>query len=180
VDSDRRAPAGADGDTSTLVTLRRLAIAVLVGSVLATVCDLLLRGALGAVSVDGSSGSTTWIRATVLSRLVWPIAATILYVAAAPLAATLEGSGVVPPMRTTPAAAARIAGVAMIAAPVGWVLASSIVRALTISINDAWASDGRIFAAPQFYSDIVVAGGPWILAGMALVTAAGHLHLGRR
>jgi len=87
---------------------------------------------------------------------------------------------VVPAVDVPAAVAARVVGVAMIAGPIGWLLAMSAVRALAITINNSWATGGRIFVAPEFYSDIVVTYAPWILAGMALVTAAGHLHLGRR
>ena len=169
---------GLEGDRSTLETLRRLAAATLAGSILAIACDLLLRGALGVVSIEG--GGRSWMVGTVVSRLAWPLAAALLWLGAPLLASGLEGNRVVPPLRSTPATAARIVGVAMAVIPIAWVLATTIVRGLVITMNGAWASDGRIFAAPQFYSDIVVANGPWVLAGMALVTAAGHLHLGHR
>ena len=171
---------GLADDPSTSDTLRRFAAAAGAGSVLALGCELLLRGALGAVSVGSFGSSTDWVLPTVLSRLVWPIAAGLLWLAAPVVAARLRGSDVVPAVDVPAAVAARVVGVAMIAGPIGWLLAMSAVRALAITINNSWATGGRIFVAPEFYSDIVVTYAPWILAGMALVTAAGHLHLGRR
>jgi hypothetical protein len=168
------------GDTSTREALRRIAIAGLLGTVFAIICEVLLRAALGTVDVEGSRTTASWLFAAALTRIVWPIAAALLWLAAPSLASRLEGNGLVPALRATPAAAARVVGVAMMAIPVVWVLATALVRALTITINDAWDTDGRIFAAPQFYSDIVVSYAPWILAGMALAAAAGHLHLARR
>ena len=170
---------GLEGDRSTSDTLRRFAAAALVGSMLALGCELLLRVALGAVSVENYGGSTDWILPTVLSRLVWPIAAGLVWLVAPLLTARLRANDLVPPVDASAAAATRVVGVAMVAGPVVWLLATSLVRALAITINDSWATGGRIFVAPQFYSDIVVTHAPWMLAGMALVTAAGHLHLGR-
>ena len=54
---------GLDGDRSTSEALRRFAAAALAGSVLAIGCELLLRAALGAVSVEGFGGSTDWVLA---------------------------------------------------------------------------------------------------------------------
>jgi hypothetical protein len=177
--SQQAAPADRDGDRSTSDTLRRVAAAACAGSVLALSCELVLRSALGAVTVVSFGGSTDWMLPMVLSRLVWPIAAGLLWVAAPAVTSRLRSSDLVPAIDATPAAAARVVGVAMVAGPVGWLLASSVVRALAITINDSWATGGRIFIAPEFYSDLVVTYAPWILAGMALVTAAGHLHMGR-
>jgi hypothetical protein len=91
----------------------------------------------------------------------------------------LEGNGAGPALRLTSAAATRTVGTAMAVIPVMWVVSSALVRALAITWADAWTTDGRIFLAPQFYSDIFVACGPWMLAGVVLVTASGHLHQGR-
>lgn len=168
-----------DGDRSTSDTLRRFAAAALVGSVLAIGCELLLRGALGAVSVESFGGSTDWVLPTVLSRLVWPISAALLWLAAPSLTARLRGNDLVPAVAASAAAATRVVGVAMVAGPLVWLLATTAVRVLAVTIDDSWATGGRIFVAPQFYSDIVVTYAPWALAGLALVTAAGHLHLGR-
>jgi hypothetical protein len=160
-------------------TLRRFAAAAVAGSLLALGCELLLRVALGAVRVDSFGSSTGWIVGTVLSRLVWPAAAGLLWLAAPVLASRLEIDGVGPTIDATTAAATRAVGLAMIAGPIIWLLATSVVRALAITITGSWATGGRIFVSPQFYADIVVTYAPWILGGMALVTAAGHLHLGR-
>lgn len=170
---------GLDGDRSTSDTLRRFAAAALAGSMLAIGCELLLRVALGAVNVESFGGATDWILPTLLSRLVWPIATGLLWLAAPLLVARLRSSDLVPAVDVSAAAAARVVGVAMVAGPILWLLATTAVRALAITVNDSWATGGRIFVAPQFYSDIVVTYAPWILAGMALVTAAAHLHLGR-
>jgi hypothetical protein len=170
---------GLDGDRSTSDTVRRFAAAALVGSVLAIGCELLLRIALGAVRVETFGGSTDWILPTVLSRLVWPIAAALLWLAAPSLSAQLRGNDLIPAVDASAAAATRVVGVAMVTGPLVWLLATSAVRALAITINDSWATGGRIFVAPEFYSDLVVTYAPWVLAGMALVTAAAHLHLGR-
>jgi hypothetical protein len=170
-------PTAYDGDRATSDTLRRVAAAAIAGSTLALGCELLLRGALGAVRVESFGGSLDWVLPIVLSRLAWPIAAGLLWVAAPALTSRLRNSDLVPAVEAKPAAAARLVGVAMVAGPVIWLLASSVVRALAITINGSWATGGLIFVAPQFYSDIVVTYVPWMLAGMALVTAAGHLHL---
>ena len=170
---------GLADDRSTSDTLRRFAGAAGAGSTLALGCELLLRGALGAVSVGSFGGATDWVLPTVLSRLVWPIAAGLLWLAAPAVTAWLRSGAVMPAIDVTASAAARVVGGAMVAGPAAWLLASSIVRALAITLNDSWPTGGRIFIAPEFYSDIVVTYAPWMLAGMALVTAAGHLHLGR-
>jgi hypothetical protein len=167
------------GEGSTTETLRRIAVAGLIGSAAALVCDVLLRAALGLVSVDGSGSSTSWILWSVLSHLAWPIAAALLWLAAPAVASGIEGGGLVPALRASPAAAIRLVGVSMIAVPIVWLLAASSVRGLVITINRAWATDGRIFWSQHFYADLVLAYGPWVLAGMALAAASQHMYLGR-
>ena len=172
-------PTGLEGDRSTSDTLRRFAAAALarVGA-----------GARMRTAAPRRVGGGECRRLWRLHRLGlangvvasgWPIAAGLLWLAAPSLTARLRANDLVPPVDASAAAATRVVGVAMVAGPVVWLLATSLVRALAITINDSWATDGRIFVAPQFYSDIVVTHAPWMLAGMALVTAAGHLHLGR-
>jgi hypothetical protein len=165
------------GEGSTTDTLRRIAVAALIGSAAALVCDVLLRVALGLVSVGGAGSSTSWILSAVLSRISWPVAAALLWLAAPVVASGIEGGGLVPALHATPAAALRLVGVSMMAIPMAWVLAASAVRGLVITMNQAWATDGRIFWAPQFYADTVLAYGPWVLAGMALAASAPHVHM---
>ena len=84
---------------------------------LAIGCELLLRIALGAVSVETFGGTTDWILPTVLSRLVWPIAAALLWLAAPSLSAQLRGNDLIPAVDASAAAATRVVGVAMVAGP---------------------------------------------------------------
>ena len=144
---------------------------------MAIACDKQLHGALCSRSIEGKGRS--WMLGTVVARLAWPLAAALLWLGA-PLVARTRRQSRRAAAAVHPATAARIVGVAMTVTPIASVLASPIVRGLVITVNGDWASDGRIFATPQFYSDIEVANGPWVLAGMTLFTAAGHLHLGHR
>ncbi|MBA3271373.1 MAG: hypothetical protein H0T71_12770 [Acidobacteria bacterium] len=153
--------------------LRTLAKAVLLGTVLVFGVDVLLHIALETVRGDAFA-APRWVNAHVAQRSVGVVAALLLWSIAPSLASAL-------PQPTdqvrllSPAAASHFVGVAMMVLPVVWFGATWIVFAARVTVQKEWTLEGRRFLEPYFYSDVVLAHAPWLLAGAAMIGLASHL-----
>ena len=155
-------------------SLRLLSVAAVIGTSLALVTDVLLQSALALVRVDG--GGDGWLTATLLERGRWVVVAALIWIAAP----AIEGAVVGESRAASPGAgisrrtAFRAAGIAMIAGPVAWAVATLSLRALSITLSGDWPYEGRVFLTAYFYSSLLVSYAPWALAGAAVLGLARH------
>ena len=155
-------------------SLRLLSVAAVIGTSLALVADVLLQSALSLVRVDG--GGYGWLLATALERGRWVVVAALLWIAAPAIEGAVldESRAGSPGARLSRRTAFRAAGIAMIAAPVAWAVATLSLRALNITLGGDWPYEGRVFLTPYFYSSLLVSYAPWALAGAAVLGLARH------
>jgi hypothetical protein len=151
---------------------RTLAGAFLLGTVLVLAIDVLMHGALAATRVSEGS-APWWVNARVFERTAWVVMAVILWIAAPAINLGANSDG--PDGRRSSRAAARTVGVGMIAVPIAWLIASSLVTIGRIAWRQTWSADTRIFFEPYYYSNIVITNAPWILAGAVLLAVSRHV-----
>ena len=154
--------------------LRSLSAAALIGTTLALVADVILQSALSMVRMDG--GGSGWLAATLLELGRWIVVAALVWLAA-PWIETAIGDG--GQSGATAAGlgrrtALRVAGIAMLTAPVIWALATIGLRALHLTLSGDWPYEGRVFLTPYFYSSLLVSYAPWALAGATVIGLARH------
>jgi len=158
--------------------VRAHAGALVAATVVALVVDAALQLVLDAVRVSGrDSGVPWWITANLIPRGRWVALATLLWAigprfpgAVEDEAGEAQGGASVP----GPEAWRRV-GVAVIALPLLWVVATWAVTAVRFTLLGSWATDGRVFLAPEYYRGLIVEYVPWLLAGAALLTTRRHL-----
>ena len=152
---------------------RRLASAALLGTTVALIGDVLLQGALSRVRVDDVG--YRWLEGAVFERSRWIVAAILVWAAAPSLERTIADSAQ-ESGRTAVGrrGALRTMGMAMLALPIVWTMASLLLRALMISIAGEWSIDGRLFTSSYFYSNLVMSYAPWAMGGAVLCTLAYH------
>jgi hypothetical protein len=152
---------------------RRLASAAILGAAIALIGDVLLQGALAVVRVDNVGYG--WLEGVVFERSRWIVAAGLCWWIAPWWEGTIRdnllGSRLAPPGRKV---ALRTVGMAMLALPIVWTVASLLVRALMITIGGDWSIDGRLFTSSYFYSNLVLSYAPWAMGGAVLSTLAYH------
>jgi hypothetical protein len=91
----------------------------------------------------------------------------------------------VPPAALTPvtetagardeAEAWRQVGIAVIAVPLLWVVATWVVSAVRFTLLGSWPTDGLVFLSPAYYRGLVVDYAPWPLAGVTVLGLRRHL-----
>ena len=66
-------------------------------------------------------------------------------------------------------------GVAVIALPLTWVLATWLVMAVRLTLLAAWTAEGRAFVAPDYYRGLLLEYVPWLMAGSVVLGIKRHL-----
>ena len=69
----------------------------------------------------------------------------------------------------------RQTGVAVIAVPLLWVLATWMVSALRFTLLGSWSSDGLVFLSAGYYRSLFVDYVPWLMAGVTVLGIRRHL-----
>lgn len=134
--------------------------------------DSLLHLALSIVR-DRATDAPWWVGAQILERAVWVVAAALLWCAAPVVAPTVSPLALSRPLRLD--VANQLVGRSMIVLPLVWVAATLIVFAARVTFAGSWRTDAARFLEPYYYSDLVLANAPWMLAGAALTVLARHL-----
>ena len=155
---------------------RGYAAAFLLVTVAALVVDAVLQLALAAVRVSGSGGVPWWITANLAERGRWVVLAALLWWLAPRLMASPadEGAGATGG-ETSRREAWKLVGVAAVVLPLLWVLATWVVTAMRITLLASWATDGRVFLAPEYYRGLSSGYAPWLLAGLLVLGVRRHL-----
>ena len=69
----------------------------------------------------------------------------------------------------------RQTGVAVIAVPLLWVLATWVVSALRFTLLGSWSTDGLVFLSSGYYRGLLVDYAPWLMAGVTVLGIRRHL-----
>ena len=152
------------------MTLRKIAGGAIAGTLIALLVDLAMQGALGAVTGDLRP---MLLIGTGLGRLRWTVAAALVWMAAPALQGRLLRERFAAELSTRDAW--LLTAVGFIGVPVAWEAASMLVMAARITMAGTWAASYSLFTEPSLYSDLVIAYGPWLLAGVGLLTWGAHL-----
>jgi hypothetical protein len=155
-------------------SIRNLATAFALGAAAALVIDAALQNALDAARSPGTSSLTPWwVVGRVIERSTWVAAALLVRLAAPSLArmawATRQGDAL------GLAAASELAGRVLIGAPIVWLLANWLVWIAKMTLVGSWASEGRLFLAPHYYSTLLLWYLPWAGGGVVLLTLKRHV-----
>ena len=163
---------------ASTTTIRRVAAAALIGTLVALVVDLLLQNALNLARLGARQYLPWWVTGNVLERSTWLAAAGLLWIAAPRLAIWLDGrQGQVSP---PPAAAAwTLVAHLMIGMPVLWIVASLLVRLVKIALAGDWALEGPVFLDSSFYANLATAYFPWLAGGLVVASVSRHLPVDR-
>jgi hypothetical protein len=154
--------------------LRSLSVAAVIGTTLALVVDVILQSALALVRVDG--GGSGLLEATLLERGRWVLVAGLIWIAAPWVDAAIvdDTQSAAAPAGISRRTGLRTAGIAMLAVPIIWALATIGLRALSITLSGDWPYEGRIFLTGYFYSSLFISYAPWALAGAGVIGLARH------
>src|SRR5687767_9566884 len=155
--------------------LQKLTSAAFTGTLIALAVDVLLQTGLGIL--HGYLRRMVLI-GTTFDGLRWTVAV-VLFSAVAPaidrrLAAAGSNS-----LKLSTRGAWIVTGVVWVALPVAWEVASLLIMALRVAMAGTWQSGFSLFLEPAFYSDLIIAYAPWLLAGVTLLSWAGHRDAGR-
>ncbi|MGE0463948.1 MAG: hypothetical protein AB7Q16_21485 [Vicinamibacterales bacterium] len=132
---------------------------------------------LEAVRVSSYGSAPWWLTANVIGRGRWVLLAVILWWALPRLAGTgreVSGSTEVAAGTSRPEAWREV-GVAVLAIPLLWVLATWMVSAIRFTLLGSWATEGRVFMAPEYYRGLLIDYTPWLVAGATLLGVRKHL-----
>ena len=163
--------------SATTAGIRDYASAFLAATLAALVVDAVMQLALDAVAVSTyRSGTPWWITAHLIERGRWVVLAALLWwlgprVIPEPTAGHAAGTTV----PRDPAEAWRQTGVAVIAVPLLWVLATWIVSALRFTALGSWSTDGLVFLSSGYYRSLLADHAPWLMAGVTVLGIRRHL-----
>lgn len=152
---------------------RRLAAGVfVVATAVALVGNAALHLALDAVAVRSLGGAPWWVTAGVVERGRWVAFAALLWAIAprlTPLAASFGAES------QSKGETWRQVGLAVLAVPLLWVLATWLVSAARFTALGSWTTEGRVFLAAEYYRGLLVDYAPWLMAGAAVRGIARHV-----
>ena len=155
--------------------VRDHAAAFLTATLAALVADAVLQLALDAVAVSAfGGGAPWWITAHLPERGRWVALAALLWWLAPSVASRDDGAD----EARAPHSAAeswRQTGVAVIAVPLLWVLATWMVSALRFTLLGSWSTDGLVFLSFSYYRSLFVDYAPWLMAGVTVLGIRRHL-----
>jgi hypothetical protein len=154
---------------------REHAAAFLTATLAALLVDAVLQLALDAVTVSAyRGGAPWWITAHLVDRGRWVAMAALLWWAAPLLASTGDAARHARAPRDA-AEAWRQTGVAVIAVPLMWVLATWLVSVLRFTLLGSWATDGLVFLSSGYYRNLFVDYAPWLMGGVTVLGVRRHL-----
>lgn len=139
--------------------------ALLCAALVALAADGLLALVTGLADVTARGGGPPWwVAAHVVERGRWVVAALLLMAVSGRPGASDDRP-----------AAWRWVGLAVVAAPLVWVVAGWIVQALLVTVAGQWDVDGQVFVSAGLYRRAFVDYVPWLLGGVTTRAIAGHL-----
>lgn len=150
-------------------TPRSAARAFLWAMVAALVIDAALATLTGLVTIIGADGTPWWVAAHLVERGRWMVTAALVVAMSGRLASP---EGPAPP---SSAAVWRFVGIAVITAPLLWIVATWIVQATLFTLAQRWDVDGQIFLAEGYYQNLLRGYAPWLLAGATTIAASRHV-----
>ena len=163
------------GVSPTPERVRNHAAAFLTATLAALVVDAVLQLALDGVAVSAyGGGAPWWITANLVERGRWVAFAALVWWLA-PSVVSPEGVTNDALASGEPAEAWRQTGVAVIAIPLLWVLATWMVSAVRFTLLGSWSTDGLVFLSPGYYRGLFVDYAPWLMAGLAVLGARRHV-----
>ena len=155
--------------------VRDHAAAFLIATLAALVVDAVLQLALDGVAVSAyGRGAPWWITAHLVERGRW-VAFAALVGWLAPFAVTRDGAAKDAKPPHDRAEAWRQTGVAVIAIPLLWVLATWVVSAVRFTLLGSWSTDGLVFLSPGYYRGLSMDYAPWLMAGVTVLGVRRHL-----
>lgn len=155
---------------------RDRAFAFVVATAVALVGDGAMQLGLDAVRVSSYGSAPWWITANLVERGRWVVFAAVLWWAAPRL--TEPGPDAANARETEAggrAEAWRQVGLTVLVFPLLWVLATWIVSAIRFTLLGSWATEGRVFLAPEYYRGILIDYAPWLMAGATLLGVRRHV-----
>lgn len=153
---------------------RHHAAAFLVATMVALLADAAMQLGLEAVRLSSSGSAPWWVTANLIGRGRWVAFAFVLWWAAPRLAGPTmtAASGIDESERPE---AWRQVGVAVLAVPLLWVLATWMVSAVRFTLLGSWAAEGLVFLSPEYYRGLAIDYAPWLMAGTTLRGVRRHL-----
>ncbi len=151
-------------------TLRVAARAFLLATMTALVADAVLARLAGLVAVTGGAdGTPWWVAAHLLERGRWVVVAGLLV--------TVGGRVPWPEGRAASSSAGvwRFVGLAVMTAPLLWIVATWIVQATLFTLAGRWDIDGQVFLASGYYQSLLRGYAPWLLGGATTIAASRHV-----
>ena len=144
--------------------------AFLLAMVVSLATDALLAALTSGLSVvRPSAGAPWWVDAHLVERSRWVVLSILLLAVGRRVAsstpATADSSGAI----------WRLVGGAVIAIPLLWMVAASIVQATVFTVAGRWDIDGQIYLAPDYYRRLLAGYVPWLIGGAATVAASRHV-----
>ena len=159
----------------TRAGVRDHAAAFLTAALAALVADAVLQLALDAVAVSAySGGAPWWIPAHLPERGRWAALAALLWWLA-PAMLPREGGDHEARADREAAEAWRQTGLAVIAVPLLWVIATWLVSAVRFTLLGSWSTDGLVFLSSGYYRGLLVDYAPWLMAGLTVLGIRRHL-----
>jgi hypothetical protein len=156
------------------VPVRNYAAAFLAATLAALVVDAVLQLALDAVAVSAySGGAPWWITAHLPDRGRWVVMAALLWQLAPAVVPRDDGADAHAPGNA--AEAWRQTGMAVMAVPLLWVLATWVVSALRFTLLGSWSTDGLVLLSSGYYRGLFVDYAPWLMAGVTVLGIRRHL-----
>jgi len=155
--------------------IRDHAAAFLIATLAALVVDAVLQLALDGVAVSAyGRGAPWWITAHLVERGRW-VAFAALGGWLAPFVVSRDGVAKDAKAPHDRAEAWRQTGVAVIAIPLLWVLATWVVSAIRFTLLGSWSTDGLVFLSPGYYRGLSMDYAPWLMAGVTVLGVRRHL-----
>ena len=151
-------------------TLRVAARAFLLAMVTALAADAVLAGLASVIAVTGAAdGTPWWVAAHLVERGRWVVVAGLL----------VPMGGRVPfleePAAPSTAAVWRFVGIAVMTAPLLWIVATWIVQATLFTLAGRWDVDGQVFLASGYYQTLLRGYAPWLLGGATTIGVSRHV-----
>lgn len=154
--------------------VRDYALAFLVATIAALAVDVVLQLSLEAVSVSPSNRAPWWVTGNLVGRGRWVVFAWMLWLVSRRLSGA-PGNTRGPASGESVSEAWRHVAAAVIGVPFLWILATWLVSAVRFTALGTWASDGRVFLAPDYYRAMVLDLAPWLLAAATTAALARHV-----